>query len=86
MSLSAKLRRAPIRIATGAFILNSGLGKLHGDEDTAKAHPRHGRRRLPRVRQGRAEDVRARRSPPARSRWARRCCCRSCPPRWPAPG
>jgi hypothetical protein len=37
MSLSAKLRRAPGRLATGAFILNSGLGKLHGDEQTAQA-------------------------------------------------
>ncbi|MEP7178405.1 MAG: hypothetical protein ABI775_04915 [Pseudonocardiales bacterium] len=36
MSLSAKLRRAPARIVTGAFILNSGLGKLKGDDDTAK--------------------------------------------------
>jgi hypothetical protein len=37
MSLAAKLRRAPGRIAAGAFILNSGLTKLRGDEDTAKA-------------------------------------------------
>jgi hypothetical protein len=36
MGLSAKLRRAPGRIVTGAFILNSGVGKLSGDEDTAK--------------------------------------------------
>jgi len=36
MSLAAKLRRAPMRIATGAFILNSGLSKLRGDEETAK--------------------------------------------------
>lgn len=36
MSIAAKLRRAPVRIATGAFILNSGLGKLRGDEETAK--------------------------------------------------
>lgn len=35
MSLAAKLRRAPGRIATGAFILNSGLGKLKADEATA---------------------------------------------------
>ncbi len=35
MSLAAKLRRAPVRIATGAFILNSGLGKLKGDEQQA---------------------------------------------------
>lgn len=35
MSLTAKLRRAPGRIATGAFILNSGLGKLKGDAATA---------------------------------------------------
>lgn len=36
MTLAVKLRRAPGRIATGAFILNAGLGKLRGDEDTAK--------------------------------------------------
>jgi hypothetical protein len=36
MSVAAKLRRAPMRIATGAFILNSGLSKLRGDEETAK--------------------------------------------------
>jgi hypothetical protein len=36
MSLSAKLRRAPLRIVTGAFILNSGIGKLSADENTAK--------------------------------------------------
>ncbi|MET3804627.1 hypothetical protein ABIB25_001622 [Nakamurella sp. UYEF19] len=35
MSLTAKLRRAPGRIAAGAFVLNSGLGKLHGDAATA---------------------------------------------------
>lgn len=37
MSLAAKLRRAPLRIATGAFILNSGIGKLQADEQTAAA-------------------------------------------------
>ncbi len=37
MSLATKLRRAPGRIAAGAFILNSGLGKLSGDAETAKA-------------------------------------------------
>jgi uncharacterized membrane protein YphA (DoxX/SURF4 family) len=37
MSMTAKLRRAPGRIATGAIILQSGLGKLKGDEATAKA-------------------------------------------------
>lgn len=36
MSLAAKLRRAPGRVAAGTFILNSGLGKLSGDADTAK--------------------------------------------------
>lgn len=37
MSLAAKLRRAPMRIATGAFILNSGLQKLRSaDDETAK--------------------------------------------------
>lgn len=37
MSFTAKLRRAPGRVVTGAFILNSGLGKLKGDEATAQA-------------------------------------------------
>ncbi len=37
MSLAAKLRRAPGRVAAGAFILNSGLAKLTGDAATAKA-------------------------------------------------
>jgi uncharacterized membrane protein YphA (DoxX/SURF4 family) len=37
MSLSAKLRRAPARIVTGAFILNAGIGKLKGNDDTARA-------------------------------------------------
>jgi hypothetical protein len=37
MSLAAKLRRAPGRIVTGVFILNSGVGKLKGDENAAAA-------------------------------------------------
>lgn len=37
MTMAGKLRRAPTRIVTGAFILNSGLQKLKGDDDTAKA-------------------------------------------------
>ena len=35
MSLAAKLRRAPLRLATGAFILNAGVSKLSADEGTA---------------------------------------------------
>lgn len=35
MSIAAKLRRAPLRVAAGAFVLNSGLGKLKSDEQTA---------------------------------------------------
>ena len=31
-----KLSHAPTRLATGAFILNSGVGKLNADDDTAK--------------------------------------------------
>jgi uncharacterized membrane protein YphA (DoxX/SURF4 family) len=30
-----KLRRAPLRVATGAFILSTGLDKWKGDEQTA---------------------------------------------------
>ncbi len=37
MTVSAKIRRAPLRIVTGAFILNTGISKLNADEDTAKA-------------------------------------------------
>ena len=37
MSAAVKLRRAPGRLAAGAFILNSGLGKLKADEQTAQA-------------------------------------------------
>lgn len=36
MSLSAKIRRAPMRVVTGAFILNSGISKFGVDDDTAK--------------------------------------------------
>ena len=35
MALPVKLRHLPQRIATGAFILNSGIGKLNADEETA---------------------------------------------------
>ena len=36
MSLSAKMRRAPLRAVTGAYILNSGVGKMSTDDETAK--------------------------------------------------
>jgi hypothetical protein len=35
MSLAAKLRRAPVRAAAGAYILNSGLGKIKGGPEQA---------------------------------------------------
>jgi hypothetical protein len=35
MGISVKARHLPPRIATGAFILNSGIGKLSADEATA---------------------------------------------------
>ena len=35
MRISAKARHLPPRIATGAFILNSGIGKWSADEQTA---------------------------------------------------
>jgi uncharacterized membrane protein YphA (DoxX/SURF4 family) len=37
MSLSAKLRRAPLRLATGAYILNTGVTKLNVDDEAAKS-------------------------------------------------
>ena len=36
MSLPVKLRHLPPRLATGLVILNSGLGKRHADEATAR--------------------------------------------------
>lgn len=36
MALAAKLRRAPLRAATGALILNAGLAKFSADEQTAQ--------------------------------------------------
>jgi hypothetical protein len=39
VSASAKIRRAPVRLATGAFILWSGVGHLNPDEQTvAEVH------------------------------------------------
>ena len=35
MSIAAKIRRAPLRLATGAYTLNSGINKLRADEKTA---------------------------------------------------
>jgi hypothetical protein len=37
MSRSIRLRHLPGRLATGAFILNSGLSKRHADDATAAA-------------------------------------------------
>jgi hypothetical protein len=39
VSASAKIRRAPVRLAMGAFILWSGVGHLNPDEQTvAEVH------------------------------------------------
>jgi hypothetical protein len=35
MSIAAKLRRSPGRLAAGAFVLNAGIGKWSADEETA---------------------------------------------------
>jgi hypothetical protein len=35
MSIAAKLRRSPGRLAAGAFVLNAGIGKWPADEQTA---------------------------------------------------
>jgi uncharacterized membrane protein YphA (DoxX/SURF4 family) len=37
MSLSAKFRRAPPRLAAGAYILNTGVTTLNVDDETAKS-------------------------------------------------
>ena len=35
MRFSVKAHHLPQRVATGAFILNSGIGKLRADEEAA---------------------------------------------------
>jgi hypothetical protein len=35
MSIAAKLRRSPGRLAAGAFVLDAGIGKWSADEETA---------------------------------------------------
>ena len=81
MSFAAKLRRAPLRVVTGAFILNSGLGKLSTPTTTRRRSctgwPAAPIRILEKVR---SEAVRSRRSAPARSPSAAPCCCRSSRP------
>jgi hypothetical protein len=37
MSRHVRLRHLPGRLATGVFIVNSGLSKRHADDDTAAA-------------------------------------------------
>jgi uncharacterized membrane protein YphA (DoxX/SURF4 family) len=37
MSLSARLRRAPLRLVTGAYLMDSGKTKLNSDDETAKS-------------------------------------------------
>ena len=81
MSIAAKLRRAPVRLATGAYTLNSGLNKLRADEKTAAGM--HGMaanafpvlKRVPPVAFTKALAV-------TRSRSAPRCCFRSCLRAW----
>ncbi len=42
MSLAAKLRRAPVRVVTGAYILNSGMTKLGATADSGTHEGIHG--------------------------------------------
>ena len=83
MSFSAKARRLPGRLAAGAFILNAGLGKWSADEETAARLHGMAAGTYPFLARLKPKDF-ARLLSPARSRSARRCCCRSCPR--PRPG
>ena len=47
MRLPVKARDLPARIATGGYILHSGLEKWHGDEDPGQGPARRGVQRLP---------------------------------------
>ena len=75
MSLSAKLRRAPVRIVTGAFILNSGHRQARRRRRGRQDDPRDGRRGVPDSREGPAHAVRqSGRRFRGRARESR-CCC-----------
>ena len=84
MSIAAKIRRAPVRLAAGAYTLNSGINKLRADEKTAAGVHGMAANAFPLLKQ----------IPPVaftkgladhRDRGRlERCCCRSCPRAWRA--
>jgi hypothetical protein len=71
----ARLRRAPLRIVTGAFILNSAVGKLGGDEKTAAGLHGIACRAYPVLAKAEPQPFPSF-SPPVSCRWPPRCCCR----------
>jgi hypothetical protein len=49
MELSANVRRAPLRLTTGAFVLNSGVTRFNADEQTSKRLQQTAAQWLPQV-------------------------------------
>jgi uncharacterized membrane protein YphA (DoxX/SURF4 family) len=49
MEISANLRRAPLRLSTGAFVINSGIGTFNADDDTTKRLQTNAARLVPQV-------------------------------------
>ena len=85
MSIAAKLRRAPLRVSTGAFILNTGLSKLRRATRTPQSRLHAvASGAFPQFSEGRSEGIPQGARHHARPPSARPCCCRSSPPGSPA--
>ena len=49
MEISANLRRAPLRLSTGAFVVNSGISNFNASDETAKKLQTNAARLVPQV-------------------------------------
>lgn len=83
MSSSAKIRRAPVRLASGAFVLNAGLDHLKADDQTAGQVHEMAAVTYPFV--GKVDAKTFTKRWPSASSWSAGCCSRrSSGPGWPA--
>ena len=49
MEISSNIRRAPLRLSTGAFVVNSGIGTFNADDETTKRLQTTAARLVPQV-------------------------------------
>jgi hypothetical protein len=85
MRFSVKAHHLPQRVATGAFILNSGIGKLRADEEAAAQLHGFAAGAYPFVNKLKPADF-TRLLAVGEITLGAACCCRSSRPRWPARG